>query len=91
MLDHRSEQVSALRARTARTLAHRLERAGSDLSHTLARLRALSPAATLERGYAVVRRGSTVLRDAAQAAPGDELRIRLAVGELTATVTEETP
>ena len=90
MLDHRSEQVSALRARSARTLTHRLERAGSDLSHTLARLRALSPAATLERGYAVVRRGSTVLRDASDVAPGDELRIRLAAGELTATVTEET-
>jgi exodeoxyribonuclease VII large subunit len=91
MFDHRAEQLSALRARAARTLAHRLERAGSDLSHTLARLRALSPAATLERGYAIVRRGSTVLRDASAAAPGDELRIRLAAGELTATVTEETP
>jgi hypothetical protein len=34
-----------------------------------------------------VRRGSTVLRDAAQATPGDELRIRLAAGELTAVVS----
>jgi exodeoxyribonuclease VII large subunit len=90
MLDQRAEQVTALRARAARTLQHRLERAGSDLHHTLARLRALSPAATLERGYAIVQRSAdgTVLRDPAQAAAGDALRIRLAAGDLTAVVQD---
>jgi exodeoxyribonuclease VII large subunit len=90
MLDHRAEQVSAMRARAARTLGHRLERGGTELHHTLARLRALSPAATLERGYAIVQLSAdgTVLRDPAQADPGDQLQIRLAAGDLTAVVQE---
>jgi exodeoxyribonuclease VII large subunit len=89
MIDVRSTDVKALHARAGRSLRHRLERADSELHHTLARLRALSPAATLERGYAIVQRrdDASVLRDPAQAATGDELRVRLARGELTARVT----
>src|SRR5262249_33406828 len=91
LLDQRSEQVTALRHRAARTLEHRLERAGSDLHHTLARLRALSPQSTLERGYAVVQRAAdgAVLRDPVEGSAGDELRVRLAAGVLRATVQEE--
>jgi exodeoxyribonuclease VII large subunit len=90
MLDQRREQLTALRARAARTLHHRLERADTELHHTLARLRALSPAATLERGYAVVQLSAdgSVLRDPAQVAAGDRLRIRVAAGDLTAVVQE---
>ena len=89
MIEVRSTDVKALHARADRSLRHRLERADSELHHTLARLRALSPAATLERGYAIVQRrdDASVLRDPAQAATGDELRVRLARGELTARVT----
>jgi exodeoxyribonuclease VII large subunit len=90
MLDQRTDQITALRGRAARTLGHRLERAASDLHHTLARLRALSPAATLQRGYAIVQLSAdgTVLRDPAQAHGGDQLRIRVAAGNLTAVVQE---
>jgi exodeoxyribonuclease VII large subunit len=89
MLDTRADQVSALRERTERVLRHRLERAGNDLHHTLARLRALSPAATLERGYAIVQRSAdgAVLRNPADVTSGDDLRVRLAGGELAAKVT----
>ena len=67
MLDSRADQVATLRERADRTLRHRLDRAGTELHHTLARLRALSPAATLERGYAIVQRDDdgAVLRDPA--------------------------
>jgi exodeoxyribonuclease VII large subunit len=69
-------------------LSHRLDRAASELHHTLARLRTLSPLSTLERGYAVVRRATdgVVLRSPDDTSVGEELRIRLAAGELTATV-----
>ena len=89
MFDTRAEQVAALRDRAGRTLRHRLDRADTELHHTLARLRALSPAATLERGYAVVRRQAdgSIVRDPADAPDGDDLRIRVAGGELTARVT----
>ncbi|GAA4567078.1 exodeoxyribonuclease VII large subunit [Micromonospora coerulea] len=87
MVDQRAVEVSALRDRTDRCLDHRLGAATDDLRHTLARLRALSPAATLDRGYAIVQRADGhVVRAAAEVAKGDPLRVRLADGELAATV-----
>jgi exodeoxyribonuclease VII large subunit len=89
MIEGRSEDVAALRERAGRYLAHRLDRGTEELTHTLARLRALSPAATLERGYAIVQRpDGTVVREPAQVTSGDPLRVRLAGGELAATVAE---
>jgi exodeoxyribonuclease VII large subunit len=87
LLAGRADDVAALRARSARCLAHRLDAAASDLTHTLARLRSLSPMATLERGYAIVQRpDGAVLRTPADVSPGDQLRIRLAEGEIPAEV-----
>jgi len=85
-IDQRSADVAALAQRAARCLRHRLDRADADLSHTLARLRGLSPAATLQRGYAIVQRsGGEVVRDPADVVSREALRIRLAAGELKAT------
>jgi len=87
MIEVRAEQVAGLRERARRTLDHRLERAGAELGHVLARLRALSPAATLDRGYAIVQvAGGGVLRDPSDVEDGEELRVRLARGDLTAAV-----
>jgi exodeoxyribonuclease VII large subunit len=90
MLDGRAGEVDALRARAARYLGHRLDRGADELRHTVARLRALSPAATLERGYAIVQRTAdgAVVRDPVEVSPGDPLRVRVAAGELAATVAE---
>ena len=68
-----------------------LERRRVALDHAGARLQALSPRATLARGYAVVRSGGEALRDAAATAPGGRLEIELATGGLTATVSEVRP
>ncbi len=58
-----------------------------DLDHTLAVVVALSPKATLQRGYAVVQDADGhVVRDPGQVAPGDALRVRVAEGEVAATV-----
>lgn len=43
MLDERTEQVEALLGRARRTLGHLLDRAESELTHTHARVVALSP------------------------------------------------
>ncbi|WP_425570840.1 exodeoxyribonuclease VII large subunit [Rugosimonospora acidiphila] len=90
MVDTRAAEVTALRERAARCLANRLDRGHDALSHTVARLRALSPAATLQRGYAIVQRPAdgAVLREPGEVRPGDALRLRLAGGELAATVAE---
>jgi exodeoxyribonuclease VII large subunit len=90
MLDSRAGDIAALRERATRCLAHRLDRGADELLHTVARLRALSPAATLERGYAIVQRADgAVVRRPDEVAAGDPLRVRLAGGELAATVAEQ--
>ncbi|EEP73378.1 exodeoxyribonuclease VII large subunit [Micromonospora sp. ATCC 39149] len=87
MVEQRVADVTALRQRAGRTLQHRLGAAEDELRHTLARLRALSPAATLERGYAIVQRADGhVVRAAGEVGGGDPLRVRLAEGELAVTV-----
>ncbi|HET7440042.1 MAG TPA: exodeoxyribonuclease VII large subunit [Terriglobales bacterium] len=59
----------------------------SRLERLSGQLEALSPLAILERGYAVVFDASgKVLKDPAQANAGDEIRARLARGEIRATV-----
>ncbi len=68
-----------------------LERRRSALDHSGARLQALSPLATLGRGYAIVRAGADALREAATVTPGDRLDIELASGSLGATVEEVRP
>jgi exodeoxyribonuclease VII large subunit len=68
-----------------------LERRRVALDHAADRLQALSPRATLARGYAVVRAGGSALRDSALAAPGTPLEIELATGSLGANVTEVRP
>ncbi len=73
-----------LRAGAGRSVAdssHRLELA-------MRGLHAVSPLATLDRGYAIVEdvKSGKVLMNAADAVPGDDIRARLAKGELIATI-----
>ena len=87
LVDQRAADVTGLRDRATRSLDQRLRRADDDLRHTLARLRALSPRQTLERGYAIVQRADGhVVRAAGEVETGDVLRVRLADGELRAEV-----
>ena len=65
-----------------------LERRRNALDRSAARLQALSPRATLARGYAIVRAGGTVLRDAGTVAAGGLVEIELAHGGLGARVEE---
>ncbi|MFD7883337.1 exodeoxyribonuclease VII large subunit [Streptomyces bauhiniae] len=87
MLDEREEQVEALLGRARRTLGHLLDRAESELTHTHARVVALSPAATLRRGYAVLQKeDGHVVRDSAEVTGGEPLRARVAAGEFAVRV-----
>ncbi|MGV9884508.1 exodeoxyribonuclease VII large subunit [Streptomyces sp. NPDC003006] len=84
MVEEREEQVSALVDRTRRTLGHLLDRAASELTHTHARVVALSPAATLQRGYAVLQKvDGAVVRAPEEVGADEELRARVAEGEFT--------
>ena len=88
---HRAAERHALRLDGAHERLRRaplltLERRIARLDTVHARLSALSPAATLERGYAIVRRGDGVVRSAAQVEPGDQIDLRVADGSFGATV-----
>ncbi|WP_326694092.1 exodeoxyribonuclease VII large subunit [Streptomyces sp. NBC_01766] len=92
MVEEREEAVDALVERSRRTLRHLLDRADSELAHTRARVVALSPAATLERGYAVLQRADgAVVRVPDEVADGEPLRARVAGGELDVTVAPRDP
>jgi exodeoxyribonuclease VII large subunit len=70
----------------------RLGSARVSLEAGAAALAVLGPQATLDRGYAIVRRADDgrILRRAEEAGPGTELAIRLAAGELSARSTGPT-
>src|SRR5690625_272123 len=83
-----SEQlrVDEHRIRLRRVFATALDRAHDDIGHHLARVRALSPKATLERGYAIAQLpDGTVAQQRAQVGAGTSFRLQLADGGVTAT------
>ncbi|MDX6300136.1 MAG: exodeoxyribonuclease large subunit [Nocardioidaceae bacterium] len=91
-LASRGQEVAALRDRARRSVHHQLDRAGNDLHHQLARIRALSPLATLKRGYAVVQTAEGhVVTDANQVRPDQPLQARLAEGRIEVVVTGVLP
>jgi exodeoxyribonuclease VII large subunit len=81
-----SLQADARRLRGAPALL--LERKRARLDTLAGRLSALSPRATLERGYAIVRTESGIVRSAKAAAPGTRIDVELAEGALGARVEE---
>ncbi|WP_193605100.1 exodeoxyribonuclease VII large subunit [Nocardioides dongkuii] len=88
LLDARLDEVTALRERARRTLGHALDRAADDVGHQRARARALSPLATLQRGYAVLQDADGhVVTSVADVAAGAPVSVRVADGRVHATTT----
>jgi exodeoxyribonuclease VII large subunit len=84
--ERQSQRLTALHERLRRAPLLTLERRRARLDTVHARLGALSPVATLERGYAIVRRGDDVVRSSGQVASGDEIAVRVADGSFGARV-----
>jgi exodeoxyribonuclease VII large subunit len=84
-LTTRADEVQRARVCIRRDV-NRLVAAESDrIGHLSARLTTLGPAATLDRGYAVVQTAAgTILRTTADAPAGTRLRVRVADGAVTA-------
>lgn len=84
----RRDVLDRIRRDSHRALEARLRRDAMGVEHALAQVTALSPAATLSRGYAVVQRSDgTVVRSADEVVAGDDLLVRLAQGQIAAVVT----
>jgi exonuclease VII large subunit len=72
-------------ARGARRSGYCDERRG-ELGRLGAQMAALSPLAVLDRGYAMVRAGDVIVRDAAQVKPRDRLHVKLSRGSIDVVV-----
>ena len=90
-IDARRQQIDDLTHRANRALTGSLALRRSGLAGLQSRLGSLSPLATLERGYAVVRLRDTgmVIRSVDQVTSGDELAIRVQDGEFEAVTRSE--
>ncbi len=90
LVDERAEDLVRWIARGAELADRAVEDRSNSLAHVRARLTALSPKATLERGYAIAQlvgpdgSPTEVLRDPRDAPEGAELRLSLAGGRLAA-------
>jgi len=90
LITTRADIIAGLRDRSNRSFAHQLKLAKEELKQIKARVRALSPQATLDRGYSVVQLADgQIVTDPKKLKQGDLLRLRLAKGETQATVKTE--
>ncbi|UJW35151.1 exodeoxyribonuclease VII large subunit [Saccharothrix sp. AJ9571] len=92
-ITRRADEVEIQRQRGRREILSTLTREQTALTAARARLTALGPAATLERGYAVVQFSDAagnlgVLRSVSEVSEGAEVRIRVGDGALRAVITD---
>jgi exodeoxyribonuclease VII large subunit len=88
-LDMSRIKLNEVRSRMTQRLMHLVDAELTTIKHLRAQIRALSPAATLERGYAIVSdKSGKIVRDESQIAEGDEVLIRVNIGEFNANRTK---
>jgi len=91
-IDRQQEAILGLSDRARRAISGGLNHAADDLAHIRARLIALSPAATLRRGYAIVQQADfSVVLSAAQVTEGELLSVRFADDQLPVTAGRPSP
>jgi exodeoxyribonuclease VII large subunit len=88
LITTRADIIAGLRDRSNRSFGASIKLAKEELKQVKARVRALSPQATLDRGYSVVQLADgQIVTDPKKLKKGDLLRLRLAKGETQATAT----
>jgi exodeoxyribonuclease VII large subunit len=86
MVTSRQEIISGFISRSFMSMNSKLLRAFDEVTHIAARVRTLSPQATLDRGYSVVQKSDGVIvKDPASLAPGEKIQLRMAKGVALAT------
>ena len=82
------ERVSEVKEELSSTFSRYIKERRLDFTARLGRLEALNPLAVLRRGYAVMYKDGKAITDSESVNAGDTVRISLARGEVTASVTE---
>lgn len=86
MVTSRQEIISGFISRSFMSMNSKLLRAFDEVTHIAARVRTLSPQATLDRGYSVVQKSDGVIvKDPASLAHGEKIQLRMAKGVALAT------
>ena len=86
LVDQHVQQLLAARRTALRIVVTAMKHADAQLESLTARMRSLSPANTLARGYAIAYLDDgSLIRDAATIASGTHLRVQVAQGEFAAT------
>jgi exodeoxyribonuclease VII large subunit len=88
-LDREKRRLDLARDHLRRAPLLLLERRRAALEQAAGRLRALSPRATLERGYAIVRTAGEIVRSSSQVAAGNRVDVELETGGFGAKVEEK--
>jgi exodeoxyribonuclease VII large subunit len=86
--DELRERLEQTRDRLRRAPLLTVERKRARLEGAFGRLRALSPSATLERGYAIVRREGRLVRGSGEVEAGARVDVELGEGGFEASVEE---
>jgi exodeoxyribonuclease VII large subunit len=86
VLERHAQRLGREHERLRRAPALLVERRRARLAQTAGRLRALSPRATLDRGYAIVRREGELVRSTAAVSAGDTIAVEVADGRFGARV-----
>lgn len=88
-----AEQLAEALRRCRAAVAARLERAGDDIAHVGARIAALSPQSTLDRGYAVLTRAAdgSLVTTTDGLGTGERLLARVARGRFAVEVVDTAP
>jgi len=86
-LDRETQRITDLRRRSRSVVLNAITSRESEIGHLSARVRTLSPAATLERGYAIVTNAAGVIVRSPDDADS-ALDIRVTGGRFTATRTD---
>jgi exodeoxyribonuclease VII large subunit len=87
-LERERQRLERAHERLGRAPRLLVERGRARLEHAAGRLRALSPNATLARGYAIVRAGDEIIRTGAAVSPGRRVEVELAEGGFGARVED---
>ena len=96
-INARRDELERSRALMKREVTYLLERERNKVTALRAQVSALGPAATLERGYAIVQvvprdgSGPEVVTSYEQSPPGSQLRIRVGDGSITAAAMAAKP
>jgi exodeoxyribonuclease VII large subunit len=86
VVERRRQRLEHTHERLRRAPALAVERKRARVEHSAGRLRALSPRATLQRGYAIVRSGDEIVRSAAAVTEGETIDVEVADGRFGARV-----